>query len=316
METLWSQTAVKNRNVNQKKKKKWEKLEKWQKDLPWMSFVSTLRLTGSLFVAWSWPGMTEINCPEGPSLSSRASTIVLDSLKCVVNPHAPLSVFNRALTVRERFKGSVISLSCAKVSVFGDGAVWLMLPAETFVSVTRFCKELGAVSVSARLTDSHSFSRQLCLLSASSEPPVSHPRGETRADVLTCEFSRLGVWYVGTLSLFFCDCVFTLRQGPELIPQARFFALSIPKRHFSLRFLHIQSCILQYKRLLARLETWETPLIEDMNPFFLLRYFAVLRWLCVRCIWERLFRVSDGGSHESMELWVSFQLLGGQIWVR
>lgn len=232
-------------------------------------FILLVMLSSSLFAAWSWG--TEVNCPDGSSIASLwASTDVLGSLKCVVNPRASASILNAGLTVWECFTGSVTSLSCTKVSVFWDGTVavgTVALPAKTFVSVTRFCKELEAMNVFDILTDSHSFSKQF-FLPLSSEPPASHP---TRGDT--------------TLLLFFCECVFTLRHEPELIPQACFFALSIPKRHFSLRFLHIQSCNLQYKRLLARLVRWETPLIEDMNPFFLMRCFALRWWLCVRCIW-------------------------------
>lgn len=242
----------------------------WKKDLPWMSFVSTLRLTSlwedadfllvilstaALCAGWSWPGGTAVNCPDGASTSSLSAS-VLGFLNCVVNPCPSLSLL-RGLTVC--LKESFISPSCVKV--FRDVAVGTeTLLAETVVSVTQFCGGFEAKNISDRLTDSHCFS----LVSVSSEPPVSHPGDDT------------------TLLLFFCD--FTLRHELDFIPHARFFALNIQKLHFSLRFLHIQSCNLQYNRLLARRERWETPLTEEVSPFFLFKYLR--QWLCVRCIME------------------------------
>lgn len=235
-----------------------------------------------MFAAWSWPGGAVVNCPDGPSTSRLwDSSSVLGSLKCVVNPQASLSILNR---------GSSFIVAAGRA----------MLPAETFASVTTFCEKLEATNVSDRLPVWHSFCRQFCLLSVPSKPPVSHPRDDT------------------TLLLFFCGRVFTLRQELELelIPHACFFALNIAKRHFSLRFLHIQSCSLQYKRLLVRLERWETPLIEDMDPFSLLRYFALRRLLCLRCICERLFRSVWWRVTWVQEVVVILSADGGGGWVQ
>lgn len=140
------------------------------------------------------------------------------------------------------------------------------------------CTKVSPVMVSPSVPAAASvFTSWFCLLRGSSEPPVSHPRADTRTDV----FAAFSAWYA--FLLFFC--VFKLRPGPE---PKRFLALNIPKWHFSLHFLHIQSCSLQYKRLLARLDMWETPLIKEMDPFLLFKYFALLRWLCARCIWQRV----------------------------
>lgn len=266
-----------------------------------MSFVSTFRLASVLkdvvcflvalssvltSAAWSWPGGAGVNCPNAPSTSKLwDGSSAFGSLKCVVNPQASLSILNRGLTVWERFKGSLSSLRCARVSLFGDGIVAAAVAALP-TSVTTFCEELDAANFSDALPERHSFSKLFCFLSVSSRQcPASHPRGDT------------------VLPLFFRGCAFTLRQELELIPPACFFVLNIAKRHFSLRFLHIQSCSLQYKRVFARRERWQTPLIEDMDPFFLLRYFALRPWLCVRCIWERSIRVYDEGvtwAHEAV----------------
>ena len=273
MQTVSAQTAVKTRHINQRND------QMWKRDLPWMSFVSALGLTSlwedadfllvilstaALCAGWSWPGGTAVNCPDGVSSSSRSAS-VLGFLNCVVNLCASLSLLNRGLTVC--LKESFISPSCVKVSGFWDVATGLeMLPAETVVFATGFCGGREAKNISDRLTVSHCFS----LVSVSSEPLVSHPGDDT------------------TLLLFFCD--FTLMHEPDFIPHARFFAFNIQKQHFSLRFLHIQSCNLQYNRLLARRERWETPLTEDVNPFFLFKYLR--QWFCVRCIMELDLRVS------------------------
>ena len=262
-----------------------------------MSFASSLTSVGGdlllmplfvcLFGIWFWPGATEVKwcgVDGTPASSLWAWTNVLSLFKCEFNPHASLSVFNTGSIVWESVKGSVTLLTCSKASVFWDSKVWLVLPSETFVSLTWFCKELDGFNVSDGLTDSQSEP-----LVVTSEAPVSH----LRADAVS-ESSSFGVWLVGTL--FSCGCVFTPSKGLEMILWALFFA---PKKHFSLLFLHIQSCNLEYMCFLARIGRGEIPLTKDRNPFFLLRHFASLRGLRVRCIWERLVRLKDGGSHES-----------------
>lgn len=259
-----------------------------------MSFASSLTSVGGdlllmplivcLFGIWFWPGATEVKWCGGdgtPASSIWAWTNVLSLFKCEFNPHASLSVSNTGSIVWESVKGSVTLLRCSKASVFWDSNVWLALPSETLVSLTWFCKELDGFNVSDGLRDSLSDSRQSFPLVVTSEAPVSH----LRADAVS-ESSSFGVWLVGTL--FSC-------KGLEVILGALFFA---PKKHFSLLFLHIQSCNLEYTCFLARIGRGEIPLTKDRNPFFL-RHFASLRGPRVRCIWERLVRLKDGGSHES-----------------
>lgn len=239
-----------------------------------------------MFAAWSWPG------PDGLSASRLWDRFsALCSITCVVEPQTSRPVCNRGLTA-EFLTGCV--------QAFGEHVV--MLPAGTLVSVATFWEKLEARNVSDSMSDWQSFRRRFCLLRAPSKPPAPHPRGDT------------------AVLLLFCGRVFALRQEPGLILHAGFFVLNIAKRHFSLHFLHIQSCSLQYKRLLARLDRWETPLTEDMDPFFLWGYFALRQLLCLRCICERnCFRMYDEGSHEGRRGWISFQLMEGQVpfqWIK
>lgn len=282
METLSSQTAVENRNVNQRR----------IRDLPWMSFSRAFRLASLLqvgvfllavltsafmFSAWSWPGSDGLSASR---LGDRFS--VLCSITCVIKPQTSRPVCNR---------GSTAEFLTGCVQVFGEHMV--MLRAGTLVSVATFWEKLEARNVSDSLPDWQRFCRRFCLLRAPSTPLAS--RDDTAA------------------LLFFCGCVFVLRQELWLNLHACFFVLNIAKRHFSLHFLHIQSCSLQYKRLLARLDRWETPLTEDMDPFFLWGYFALRQLLCLRCICEKLLQKVWWRVTWGQEVVDIFQLIEGQV---
>lgn len=219
-------------------------------------FLPAVLTSVFMFTAWPWPG------PDGLSASRLWDKFsVLGSLTCVLKPQSSRSVCNRGLTAE-------FLTGCVQVFV-----AHVVLPAGTLVSVATFWEKLEARNVSDSMPDWQSFCRRFCLLSAPSKPAAPHPWDDTAVLLLSC------------------GRVFALRQDLWLILHACFFVLNIAKRHFSLHFLHIQSCSLQYKRLLARLERWETPLTEDMDCFFLWGYFALCQLLCLRCICERLLQV-------------------------
>lgn len=281
-------------------------------NVPWMSFVKALRLTSvsaesgfspsaDLSAVWFWPG-----CSDGV-LTSRLPA--LGNVHHLLPSHALLSACCRGEAVRPNFSATL--LSCSQVSLFWDSAA-VAVSTQFFLSETR--EHLEPASASENLTVSVCVSRPFCNLRASSEPSASRPMGDMKADVLTCEFCLLSVWYIRSL-LFFCNWVFNLRQGlePALSPQTFLLLLNITKRHFSLCFLHVQNCNLQYKRLLARLDRWETPLTDDLNPLLLFSFFSFFQ--CVCCIWQRLNTLNNRDLHESVQLWESFCRKDLCLWV-